>query len=283
MAHDLPNYAADPLRRFLECMRACERLVHMSMEGISMLRGVPKILEVLERVRPLIESANEESANEALTASGPRKVLTRLERARAEADFAQKECDDGFPLLHAHTLMGLWGAFEAAIEDMVVGILSNESELLKEPAIGRLRMSVAEYETLDKEERMRAILGEIQRNVSSGAKESGVGIFQSVLEKIGLAGQVPGDLSKTMWEIQNVRNCLVHRSGIADRRLITNCPWLNLKIGDSVVVKHGELARYVAAMCEYVVVLSLRLGARYGVDVQARIDSVHSKKDPEVA
>jgi hypothetical protein len=274
MPHDLPDYAADPLRRFLECWEACDRLVRMSMQGISMLRGVPRIIEVLEKVQPSIESANEALA----TATDSGRVLSRLEKARAQAEFAQEECDNGFPLLHAHTLMGLWGSFEAAIEDMVVGILSNEPELLKRSVIGKVRMSVAEYETLEKDERMRAVLGEIQRNLGSGVKEGGLGTFEGVLEKIGLAGPVPADLAKTMWEIQNVRNCLVHRSGVADRRLITNCPWLNLRIGDSVVVKHDTLSAYSAGMCEYVVVLARRLGDRYGVDIQARIDAVEKKR-----
>jgi hypothetical protein len=264
MAH-VPNYALDPLEAFLAYIRDSDRLLHVSMRGISALRGMPRIIEVLTEVRSGDEPRSEKDGSS-------------LEQATADAAFAEKECEAGFPLLHAHTLVGDWGAFEAAIEDMVVGLLLNEPELLQGDALAKVRIPLAEFEALEKDERMRLLISELERNQGIGRKQ-GVDSFEALLERVGLSGSVDAEIRKVVWEMHHVRNVIVHRGSLADRRLVKNCPWMGLKVADKVVVTHESLGRYTEGLCSYVLALVYRLGARYGVDIKSRLRDVQPEAD----
>jgi hypothetical protein len=295
MATDIPDYAAEPLRGFLAYWKESMRLLHLSMQGISMLRGMPTLVEVLGTIdskRSTHGTVDDEMAGMApfaekfgtinsrqdagdVDAEVTRKSDTTLslERAKEDAAFAQKEFDTGFPLLHAHTLVGCWSALEAAIEDMVVGMLLNEPELLQTDSLARVRIPLAEFEALEKEERIRLLVSELGRGQGLGSKH-GIDSFDALLERIGLSGSVDAETKQTAWEMHHVRNVIVHRNSLADRQLVKGCPWMGLKVGDKVVVTHQSLGRYGAALCSYVLAISYRLGTRYGVDVDARVRGV---------
>jgi len=256
----VPDYALDPLEAFIAYIKESDRLLHVSMRGISALRGMPRAIEVLAAVRSGDESRSEEDGSS-------------LARAKADAAFAEKECEAEFPLLHAHTLVGDWGAFEAAVEDMVVGLLLNEPELLQSEALAKVRIPLAEFETLEKDERMRLLISELERNQGLGRKQ-GVDSFEALLERVGLSGSVDAEIRKVVWEMHHVRNVIVHRGSLADRRLVKGCPWLGLKVGDKVAVTHESLGRYAEGLCSYVIALVYRLGVRYDVDIKARLHDV---------
>jgi hypothetical protein len=59
---------------------------------------------------------------------------------------------------------------------------------------------------------------------------------------------------------------IVHRNSIADRRFVKNCPGLNLKAGDRLIIADSQLDRYGNALCQYVAVLLRRLENRYAVN-----------------
>jgi hypothetical protein len=172
MADSIPRYAAVPLQRFLDSWKSDFRLLHLSMRGIRVLTGMPGIFEAL-----IPGSDPEEEA----------RLTSNLGEAKKEAELAENECKTGFPLLHAHALVGMWAALEAAIEDMLVGILLNEPEVLKKEAFTKVRVPLAEFETKDKEERMRFLIAELDRNLS---RRNGVDTFESLLNYFDLSGVV---------------------------------------------------------------------------------------------
>jgi len=69
----------------------------------------------------------------------------------------------------------------------------------------------------------------------------------------------------------HVRNVIVHRGSVADRRLILACPWLNLKAGDKVEITHEILGKYFKALNDYLMIVIRRLGVKYDVDIDALI------------
>ena len=99
---DLPEYAMGPLRRFVAFWEECHQLLHLSMKGISMIQAVPKSIEALEMA--YAAGYGDSSEKERLSLCDANKM----------AELAKKECDSGFPLLHAQLLVALWGAVEAA-------------------------------------------------------------------------------------------------------------------------------------------------------------------------
>lgn len=260
---EIPRYVANPLLAFVDYMDQNQRLLHLSMRGISGLRAIPNTIKVLKETDPEAYTGEEATRKEA-------EYKRQLDRANAEAEFARKEMDDDFPLLHAHALVGVWGALEATIEDAIVGVLLNESDLLGSDAFSKVRIPLVEFEVLDREERIRFLVEELGRGQGMGKKQGTEG-FEAALNLVGLAGSVEPEVRKTIWEINYIRNVIVHRGSIADRRLVQACPWLNLKAGDRVKITHEMLHRYFEILHEYLMTIIRRLGSKHCVDIDGLI------------
>lgn len=104
-----PPWATQPFKDFLDYTDRLSQLLHLSMKGISMVRGVPKAIEALAMVD------DDDGGN----------VQTRIETAKKEAELAQREVSEGFPLLHAQATIALWSALEATIRLFVARWLQN--------------------------------------------------------------------------------------------------------------------------------------------------------------
>src|SRR5580704_469507 len=189
----VPKYATGPLHSFMDYWSECFKLLHSSMQGISVLRSMPNTLKVLKEVDTDQDYPDEQ-----------------IEDAKKNAEFAEKECASGFPLLHAHTLVGLWGAFESAIEDMCVGILLNEPILLQNSAFAKMRIPLAEFELLEKDERMRLLLSEIQR-LPGNFRRQGFGPSEVWLDSFDLTCNIDPETQKSIKEMHHIRNVIVHR------------------------------------------------------------------------
>jgi hypothetical protein len=113
--------------------------------------------------------------------------------------------------------------------------------------------------------RMRLLIEEIKRGTLSG-RSHGVDLFEILLEPFYLSGPINAEIRKGVWEVNNVRNVIVHRNSLADRRLVKACPWMKLKPGDKVVIGHEQLRYYGVSLCNYTEALIKRLGARYKRD-----------------
>jgi hypothetical protein len=245
----VPSYALAPLQRFLEYLDTAGTLLKISMRAISLIQTMPSLFETMASVGRGEPDWDEE---------GHKATLLSI---KADADFAKKECDTNFPLLHDFTL--LWGAFEAAMEDVIVAILSHETELLRADPFAKIRIPLADYETLDKEDRMRILLTELQRTLRSDQRQ-GVTGFEAILNSVGLAGEVTAEIRESIWEMHHVRNVIVHRRSCVDRTFVGACPKLGLKIGDQMVIKSELLNRYVRSLSKYTAAIIYRMKARYG-------------------
>lgn len=233
------------------------------MRGIHVLTAMPGIFEAV------IDGANDEERA---------RLTSDLTEAKSEAELAENERKEGFPLLHAHVLVGMWAALEAAIEDMLVGILLNEPDALKEEAFAKVRIPLAEFETKDKEERMRFLIAELGRNLG---KKNGVDAFETLLQCFHLSGSVDDEDRKMIWQTHHLRNVLVHRASRADRRLVDACPWLQLNVNDPVTISPETLGRCASAIYGYVVTVAHRLGKRYHVDTHELVRKAKGAKQPE--
>lgn len=93
------------------------------------------------------------------------------------ADFARREIDRGFPFIHSYTLVGTWGAFEAAIEDLAVAVLLNDPSARAAESLSKIRGNLLEFESMDIEDRMRCVVYELQRNLKAEDR-LGVNVFR---------------------------------------------------------------------------------------------------------
>jgi hypothetical protein len=241
------------LDRARGAMDEVDRVLHLSMGGISQIAKIVPLLLNMENYR------------------------------QGWVEFAQKELDRGFPVLHSHAIVALWGILEATIEDFVIEFLEYNTSSLAHPSLASIRVPLAEFEQLDKTDRLRLLLAEYGCHSKADLKQ-GVTRFETFLDLVRLSGGVDENLRRNLFEHQQVRNAIVHRAGLADRRLVVQCPWLNLKVGGPIHVSHSEYLRYHDAMSTYLTELVIRTFVRKGMsreqaEVEGRKQLEQNKDD----
>lgn len=244
-----PDWVTKPLRAFVEYHKRMHDFYHFSIAGFQMaVFSVARRDELIAELRKLDGEAGVRGKEYPYPDDSERN---RAAKARAELD-------RGLPTLHESQTVLLWSSLEWLVEDFVVNLLSHKPELLKLEAIQKIRIAFAEYARLEGDERYRYVVGELQRD-SKVAFRSGVDRFETLLGPFGMAGTVEAHTRRDLMELENVRNVLVHRRGVADSRLVRNCPWMGLSVGENVPVVKDSFERYYNAVFDYVGMLVARV------------------------
>jgi hypothetical protein len=147
--------------------------------------------------------------------------------------------------------------------------------------VGRLRVRLCDYESLAAEERAAFVVGLLEQDIGAELKK-GVGRFESVLEAIGLAGGATDAVRRGVLELSETRNLLVHRMGVADRRLVANCPWLDAKLGQPIQVGRPQFDRLSDAALSYVMELIQRLSVIFRQTRDADLDEFLAKLESRI-
>ena len=259
-----------PLRRALEIIEEIDRVLHLSIKGIARLSKSASLIEAVENYERVMG-----------TEVDPVESERRIALARAEAEFAQRELDRGFPILHTHATVALWGILEATVEDVALEFLEADASSLAHPSLSAIRISLAEFEQLERVDRLRFLLAEYMRNSKADWK-LGVARFETLLELVRLSGGVEEGLRRDLFEHHQVRNALVHRAGVADRRLVAHCPWLGLSVGSPIVLSHGRYVRYRNAATTYLMELLVRMFVRAGLTRSEAEIRVRKSESPNI-
>lgn len=120
----------------------------------------------------------------------------------------------------------------AEVESFIDAFLKNWLTHAKPPATLEVfekinfTQSVREFENLSRSEVMTLYVQGLKDKVRAGSE---IKTFFAALDKVGLGrcdGEQKKRLERTFTELQQVRNIMVHKSGIVDRRMIMTCPWL---------------------------------------------------------
>ncbi|MCH8009555.1 MAG: hypothetical protein IIC91_11895 [Chloroflexi bacterium] len=142
-------------------------------------------------------------------------------------------------------------------------LLNQPSAKSAEP-VAKLKVRLSEYESMTEDERAHYLATLLEQDVASPLRQ-GVSKFEALLKPLVLDGRVTKKTQKDLFEMHQVRNVLVHRRGIADRRFVEACPWLKVKPGGNVTVGHAAWARYFGAVDTYAYELVHRVAAQFGV------------------
>jgi hypothetical protein len=230
-----------PGMRFAEYAGEELHLVQMSTAAIAELRGAEALVESMFHAEDvLVQTGYKEEV------SGDREE--RLEEARKRADFAKQEIERGFPLLHGHSLVGVWGALEVYVRDLIVAWLLNVSDALASEGLSSIKIPLAEFERLSSHERMEALVDELDRRMNASLR-AGVSRFEYLLKPLGLAGHVRRHRRQALYELHQLRNAIVHARAVADRRLVERCPQLGYSVGDPIrISREGYTEYYVQAL-----------------------------------
>jgi hypothetical protein len=236
---NLPVWLGPPFQQFHRHFKNERRFLHLGMQGLSQVSHAPGLLEMAFKV--LKEKPDHDAQQAEKT----------IEKAREDANWTKSEIDTGFPILHSHFVVALWSTVEVFCEDLAVAWLGNTPEAWKKEEISRLKIEVGTYHTMDDEERARYIIDCLSRSLGAPLK-SGVTRLDDVLGVFGLTPSVGPNVRKALHELCQVRNAIVHSGGVADERLIRECPWLGLKTNDRLQIPHLISGWYGFAVDRYV-------------------------------
>ena len=224
------------------------QITHMSTRGIAML---PRTVEALEQFQETM---------------GIEK--TDFSDAQAAIELAESEIANDFPLIHANGAIFLWSLLEALVRTLIVELLRNEPNAWQVKEVQQLKIRLGDYEPMSEDERYFYVAESLEKELGSSLR-GGCTRFEALLKPFNLSETVPEELGRTIWELSQVRNSIIHRGGFADNRLIQACPWLNLNHGDEIKISHKTFGRYLHAAAEYMLLLMHRMA---GPGLQISID-----------
>jgi uncharacterized protein YutE (UPF0331/DUF86 family) len=239
------------LREIIDYVNGIDKILHISMRGVASFYKLPNLVEALIEL-DCFEEKREISDND----------YKELEDARDTAKFAETEIAEDFPLLHAHSVVALWSAAETFIDELAILWIMYERESIDKEILKKILIPLIEYEELDEKEKARLIYRAIEEKARSKYMP-GIARYEKIMNIFGLGGSVEDSIKDDLYEMNNVRNIIVHSSAIADRQLVESCPRLNVKLGEKVKIKHSNYVRYKAAMSDYMIKIIYRIKDYY--------------------
>lgn len=243
----LPKAVGDAYEAWSQYVEQVESIVHLTHDGFRMTQNIPELYEVLYGDMPDPEG----------------KYALMIEDAKGKASSAKRESEAGFPIVHAHSLLGLWGALECLVEDLFLATLESEPSILAEEPFRKIRLPVSMLLADSNAERLRAILSEATR-ASDADLALGVSRFERLLRMVHADGPVPSRVKDSMFQAQQIRNVWAHRGGYADARFVERCPQLGFSIGQRIDLNARRFLRYMHGFHMYGLVIMNRFLVRYG-------------------
>ena len=245
-------------REFADDSARLHRLMRLTISGISALTTMPRLAEVIARLENRYGiGASEDSF---------------MRDVEADAELAQLEVNEGFPITLSQFLVDIWGLLEAFIRKLLTLSLEHMGAMRFE-RVAKLKIKVGDYDQLVGAERFYYVVKVLEREEASSTKV-GVDRFESLLACVKLDGPLPSSLKKALYELSQLRNCIVHNARRVDLQLVLACPWLALSAGQMISPGHERATRLSKAVRDYSILAVARASARYGDPMQNAVDEV---------
>lgn len=240
--HPAISRANDELSHLGRFVNICARALEQSTRAVE-------IVELYQRIAKFRDDASSLMTE---------KDLIKAKKEAGEVElFARKQKEDGFPYLYSLALVRLWGILEAMVDDIVVDFMRRPAQCKDKDFFYSMKGPLLEFATASPEQQADLLTERLKDAVQAGLK-LGVGRFEAMLEPIGLGGGIDPDIRRVLFELSQVRNAIVHKAGVADRRFVESCPWMNLKRGERLKVNGGDFHLYMVSAYYYALVLRLR-------------------------
>jgi hypothetical protein len=193
----------------------------------------------------------------------PEKLQAELAVAEEEKKLAQAQVDGGFPLIYEQSTIALWAALESVVRTFVAAWLQHREGAWQNDEIKKLKVKLGDFMSLEPLERSLWVIDLLDQE-ESGPLRSGINRFENLLRVFGLDGKVPKRCAKILFELSQVRHVLVHRTGIADKKLLDACPWMRTKRGNRIRVTRQMWKRYNVEATNYILELIQRTRVQCG-------------------
>lgn len=238
-----------PLKEFLDEMDLYHDLIWLTVNSISVSQKLPQAIAAIESVEGQVQ-----------------ELQVQKKRIDKIAALANQEIDSGFHFLYNQAVVYLYSQLEGAIKRFIMRFFSIEGVIENFDSIGKVKISISEYTSLNEVERLEYIFQQYEKNEARGI-QYGVTRFESLLEPIGFGGEVDQSISRDIYELSQVRNNLIHRGGIIDKYLLDSCPWIKMPLGSKIGLEKDQYERYAIASVKYLSVILVRLGEIRGKDM----------------
>ena len=184
-------------------------------------------------------------------------IKALIANAPAQAKWAKEQRENDFPVIFSHNLIANWGAFEVCMEDVVVAILINDNEAIKKIYAAGIKYKITSNGSLSEDD-ARNIYRKMEYKFRKDFDV--IGAFEKKLSLFNLNGDIDSDLGATLCKINSIRNCLLHRSGIIDKKAVDQAPSLKPFLDKKVHISRTDFDKYFRTMVDYLSVLFKRIG-----------------------
>ncbi|MFH0998978.1 MAG: hypothetical protein V1844_26320 [Pseudomonadota bacterium] len=215
------------------------------IEEIALASLIQRSMAALKGAGPLLSLAREQLLK-------AKKQVAHINSLLAEQPYLDKSANDlidsDFDSVNSHSLIGMWGAIEIAVEDTIVLILMKD-----ESAVDVLIMN--NIKTIDlikgaiSEVDGRRLFSKLERSIRSKLPVGKA--YSKMLEIFGLNINCSLNTLEKLNEVNSVRNCLLHRGGFLDEKAIKECPLLKPYTGRKFIVSRKLYLEYYEAIEDF--------------------------------
>ncbi|MEF3697249.1 hypothetical protein [Desulfolutivibrio sp.] len=206
---DLGASVFKPVNSCLQFIKDEIEVVDFAIRGAYALEASPDIIRIAEKAVP-------EHGNLFLII----KKITSV--ANSKKEWIEKQRDGGFETFYRHSLISVWASFESCVEDLFVSIVKMDVEYFDKvkSSFKNWKVSYADMEEGD----FHKMYSDFERRVP---KNNAYYKCRSVLNIFEIDFVLNDAQSSLFVEANEVRNCLLHRSGNIDAIAIERAPTLS--------------------------------------------------------
>ncbi len=236
----------------------------LAITGLGAAEGEAELLSALREVRGGSRAGKSEAEWD-----------SEIQFACKKREVAKAHRDSGFSYLYELMLVKFWSILEAGIEEIAVECLKRPEECKGADLLRSFKGPLIEFGEASLDHRAEFLYSELKVATRSALK-IGVGVFEAILEPLGMAGSIDESTRKLLLELQQKRHVFVHRRGIADKRFVEACPFLGCEIGRPIFVDQAAVRRMGVGVGLYNFELQKRNFVRAELNVP---DSLHEHRE----
>lgn len=226
------NWIIVPATRCIQTVADGAKLSGLLQRSVSALAGQDALLE---RLDAFLKLAGKHLPTEDVdAAAGP-----------TWPQLAKDLVASGLHEIHAPGIIALWASLEVTVEDTATLILVNNSQALQDFVTLGLKPSKSWVTPLD-EATARRVFNRFEQYSREARSISQA--YAHILHVLGVDISVPTQVLEQLTELNYVRNCILHRGGIVDARVVQEAPQSGLSPGDVVRVTQESYLRYYDAV-----------------------------------
>jgi hypothetical protein len=219
------------------------RCVSLVGEETGMAALIQRAIVALAHQGPLLELARRELAN----AKKPENAIVALiTEQQPLANAAQDLINVDFHPINVHGIIGLWVAVEVAVEDTAVLILLNDPTALALVAAAGVKTSTNSDSPTDA---ARRIFHRLERHSRRDRRVAEA--YCHLLSILGISVAITPEIADVLSELNYVRNCLLHRAGIADEKVKTEAPHLDIAPGAPIRIPSARYLHYFDGVSKF--------------------------------